>query len=65
MSKNILSQPLKGAGPITTLRELNSYYNHVYCLYLNNEIDEQEYIARNKAIDEVIAEAFRKVADDE
>lgn len=61
MSKNILNQPLKGAGPITTLRELNSYYNYVYCLYLNNEIDEQEYIARNKAIDEVIAEAFREV----
>ena len=61
MSKNILSRPLKGAGPITTLRGLNSYYNHVYCMYLNNEIDEQEYIARNKAIDEVIAEAFREV----
>ena len=30
-------------------------------MYLNNEIDEQEYIARNKAIDEVIAEAFREV----
>ena len=37
----------------------------MYCLYINNEIDEQEYIARNNAIDEVIAEAFRKVADDE
>nr|DAE91921.1 MAG TPA: hypothetical protein [Siphoviridae sp. ctwNf2] len=65
MSKNILSRPLKGAGPITTLRELNSYYNYVYCMYLNNEIDEQEYRARNKAIGEVIDEAFRKVADDE
>lgn len=44
---------------ITTLTELLSYINHVYSLYMNDEITDTEYETTNVVIDDIIAKAFR------
>lgn len=44
---------------ITTLTELLSYINHVYSLYMNDEISDTEYETTNVIIDDIIAKAFR------
>lgn len=44
---------------ITTYRELTTYINHVYSLYMNGEITDTEYEATNVIIDDMIAKTFR------
>nr|DAE51538.1 MAG TPA: hypothetical protein [Caudoviricetes sp.] len=44
---------------ITTLTELLSYINHVYSLYMNDEISDTEYETTTVIIDDMIAKAFR------
>lgn len=44
---------------ITTYRELTTYINHVYSLYMNGEISDTEYETTNIVIDDIIAKAFR------
>ena len=44
---------------ITTYRELTTYINHVYSLYMNGEITDTEYETTNVIIDDMIANAFR------
>lgn len=44
---------------ITTYRELTTYINHVYSLYMNGEITDTEYETTNVIIDDMIAKAFR------
>lgn len=43
---------------ITTYRELTSYINHVYSLYMNGEITDREYDVTNGIIDKMIQAAF-------
>lgn len=44
---------------ISTYRELTTYINHVYSLYMNGEITDTEYETTNVIIDDMIAKAFR------
>mgnify|MGYP001744154181 CR=1 FL=1 len=44
---------------ITTYRELTTYINHVYSLYMNGEITDTEYKTTNVIIDDMIANTFR------
>lgn len=44
---------------ITTYRELTSYINHVYSLYMNGETTDTEYETTNVIIDDMIAKTFR------
>lgn len=44
---------------ITTYRELTTYINHVYSLYMNGEITDIEYETTNVVIDNMIAKTFR------
>lgn len=44
---------------INTYRELTTYINHVYSLYMNSEITDTEYETTNVVIDDIIAKAFR------
>ena len=44
---------------ITTYRELTTYINHVYSLYMNGEISDMEYETTNVIIDDMIAKTFR------
>lgn len=44
---------------ITTYRELTTYINHVYSLYMNGEITDTEYKTTNVIIDDMIAKTFR------
>lgn len=44
---------------ISTYRELTTYINHVYSLYMNGEITDTEYETINVVIDDMIAKAFR------
>lgn len=43
---------------ITTYRELTTYINHVYSLYMNGEISDMEYETTNIVIDDMISKAF-------
>lgn len=43
---------------ITTYRELTTYINHVYSLYMNGEISDMEYEKTNAIIDEYIKWGF-------
>lgn len=44
---------------ITTYRELTTYINYVYSLYMNGEITDREYDVTNKMIDEIIEATFK------
>lgn len=44
---------------ITAYRELTTYINHVYSLYMNGEISDTEYETTNVIIDDMIAKTFR------
>lgn len=44
---------------ITTYRELTTYINHVYSLYMNGEITDTEYETTNVIIDDIIAKGFQ------
>lgn len=44
---------------ITTYRELMTYINHVYSLYMNGEITDTEYETTNVIIDDMIAKGFQ------
>jgi len=44
---------------ITTYTELITYINHVYSLYMNDEITDTEYETTNIVIDDMIAKTFR------
>lgn len=44
---------------ITTLTELLSYINHVYSLYMNDEISDIEYETTTVVIDDMIAKSFK------
>lgn len=44
---------------ITTYTELIIYINHVYSLYMNDEITDTEYETTNIVIDDMIAKTFR------
>ena len=44
---------------ITTYRELTTYINHAYSLYMNGEITDTEYETTNVIIDDMIAKAFQ------
>lgn len=44
---------------ISTYRELTTYINHVYSLYMNGEITDTEYETTNNIIDDMIANTFR------
>lgn len=44
---------------ITTYRELTTYINHVYSLYMNGEITDTEYETTNVIIDNMIAKTFQ------
>ena len=44
---------------ISTYRELTTYINHLYSLYMNGEISDTEYETTNIVIDDIIAKAFR------
>ena len=44
---------------ITTYRELTTYINHVYSLYMNGEITDTEYETTNVIIDDMIAKTFK------
>lgn len=44
---------------ISTYRELMTYINHVYSLYMNGEITDTEYETTNVIIDDMIAKTFR------
>ena len=44
---------------ITTYRELTTYINHVYSLYMNGEISDMEYETTNVIIDDIVKKAFR------
>ncbi len=43
---------------IKNYRELTSYINHVYSLYMNGEITDREYDTTNNIIDKMIQAAF-------
>lgn len=43
---------------IKNYRELTSYINHVYSLYMNGEITDREYDTTNAIIDKMIQSAF-------
>ena len=43
---------------IKNYRELTSYINHVYSLYMNGEMADREYEATNAIIDEMIKSTF-------
>lgn len=44
---------------INTYRELTTYINHVYSLYMNGEITDTEYETTNVIINDIIAKSFR------
>lgn len=44
---------------ISTYRELTTYINHVYSLYMNGEISDTEYETTNIIIDDMIAKTFK------
>ena len=44
---------------ITTYRELTTYINHVYSLYMNGEISFAEYKFTTKVIDNIVQKAFK------
>lgn len=44
---------------ITTYRELTTYINYAYSLYMNGEITDTEYETTNVIIDDMIAKAFQ------
>ena len=44
---------------ITTYRELTTYINHVYSLYMNGEISDMEYKTTNVVIDDMINKGFK------
>lgn len=44
---------------INSYRELTTYINHVYSLYMNGEITDTEYETTNVIIDDMIAKTFR------
>lgn len=44
---------------ISTYRELTTYINHVYSLYMNGEITDTEYETTNIIIDDMIAKTIR------
>lgn len=44
---------------ITTYRELTTYINYVYSLYMNGEITDTEYETTNVVINNMIAKIFR------
>lgn len=44
---------------INSYRELNTYINHVYSLYMNGEITDTEYETTNIIFDDMIAKTFR------
>lgn len=44
---------------ITTYRELTTYINHVYSLYMNGEISDMEYETTNVVIDDMISKGFK------
>lgn len=44
---------------IKNYRELTSYINHVYSLYMNGEITDKEYDVTNAMLDEMIKDAFK------
>ena len=44
---------------ITTYRELTTYINYVYSLYMNGEISDMEYETTNVVIDDVISKGFK------
>ena len=43
---------------IKNYRELTSYINHVYSLYMNGEMADREYETTNEVIDKMIQVAF-------
>ena len=43
---------------IKNYRELTSYINHVYSLYMNGEITDREYDTTNNIIDKMMQAAF-------
>lgn len=43
---------------IKNYRELTSYINHVYSLYMNGEMADREYETTNEVIDKMIQAAF-------
>lgn len=43
---------------IKNYRELTSYINHVYSLYMNSEMTDREYETTNEVIDKMIQAAF-------
>ena len=43
---------------IKNYRELTSYINHVYSLYMNGEMADREYETTNEVIDKMIQGAF-------
>lgn len=43
---------------IKNYRELTSYINHVYSLYMNGEMPDREYETTNEVIDKMIQAAF-------
>ena len=43
---------------INSYRELTTYINHVYSLYMNGEITDTEYETTNVIIDDMIAKTF-------
>lgn len=44
---------------INSYRELTTYINHVYSLYMNGEITDTEYETTTVVIDDIIAKTFR------
>ena len=44
---------------INSYRELTTYINHVYSLYMNGEISDMEYETTNVVIDDMISKAFK------
>lgn len=44
---------------INSYRELTTYINHVYSLYMNGEITDTEYETTNVIIDDMIAKDLR------
>lgn len=43
---------------IKNYRELTSYINHIYSLYMNGEMADREYETTNEVIDKMIQAAF-------
>lgn len=55
--EGVVSAKIKLAN-IKNYRELTSYVNHVYSLYMNGEITDREYDTTNDIIDKMIQAAF-------